>query len=82
MGKYDPLTGELRRARAAEVILSFRQIERVIGAMLPNRARRPEWWANETDQRAGSVQSRAWLDAGFRAYLIPGSEQVRFQKTV
>lgn len=35
MGKYDPLTGELRRARAAEVILSFRQIERVIGADLP-----------------------------------------------
>lgn len=82
MGKNEPLTGELRSARAAEVILSFRQIELVIGAMLPNGARRPEWWANETDQLAGPVQSRAWLNAGYKASLISGSERVRFQKMV
>ncbi len=59
--------------------MSFGDIERVLGALLPNSAARPEWWANETDPRTTHVQCRAWLDAGYKAFLLRGADRVRFE---
>lgn len=44
MNKYDPLSGHLRRQKLAEFEMTFVEIERVFGAMLPNSAARPQWW--------------------------------------
>ena len=38
MGKYDPLRDHLRRQKADEFDLTFQEIERKLGAMLPNSA--------------------------------------------
>lgn len=81
MGKYDPLYNYLRRKPASAIELSFSDVERVIGAMLPNSAARPQWWANETDPHSSHVQTRAWRDAGFKAFLVAGKDRVRFERS-
>lgn len=48
--------------------------------MLPNSASRPQWWANETDPDSRHVQSRAWRNAGYDAFLLPSRERVRFTR--
>jgi hypothetical protein len=72
VAKYDPLETYLRRRAGAELELSFADIERIVGAMLPNSASRPQWWANETDPASSHVQCRAWRNAGYDAFLLPG----------
>ena len=47
MPKYTPLYDYLRRKPGAAIELSFTEIERVLGSMLPKSASRPQWWANE-----------------------------------
>ena len=80
MAKYDPLGAHLRRQRGASLVMSFAEIERVLGAMLPNSARRPEWWANEADPNTRHVQCRAWLGAGWRTFLLRADDSVRFER--
>lgn len=80
MAKYDPLHIYLRRQRAGELELSFVDIERILGAMLPNCAAQPQWWANETCADERHVQSRAWRTAGYDALLIVRADRVRFTR--
>jgi hypothetical protein len=75
MAKYDPVTRYLRKQSAASVELSFREIERLIGAMLPKRASQEDWWSAQND----TPQGLAWEAARYRATLI-GPERVRFDK--
>jgi hypothetical protein len=80
VAKYDPLETYLSRRAGASTELSFADIERIIGSMLPNSAERPQWWANETDPASRHVQSRAWRNAGYDAFLLAGQERVRFTR--
>ena len=63
--RYDPLGWYLAERQEAVVHLSFVAIERIIGAPLPDSARRHRpWWANE---RAGNhVHAKAWMVASRR----------------
>ena len=78
MGKYSALGTFLRRWAVRndgqEVELTFARIEGLIGAPLPKAAANMDWWC---DDESG-VQSRAWLDAGFKARLIEDEEFVIF----
>lgn len=78
MGKYDPLGRYLRRRQDDEIEFSFAELERVLGAFLPNGAQARAWWTNAPDG-PGMVQRHAWLEAGFHATLLPG-ERVRFER--
>ncbi|HEY2750140.1 DUF7662 domain-containing protein [Phenylobacterium sp.] len=80
MAKYDPLHGHLRRQKTATYEMTFPDVERIIAGLLPKSAQRSEWWANETDPQTRYVQCRAWLDAGYNAFLIKGAERVRFER--
>ncbi len=80
MGKYDPLRDYLKRQRADEFELTFVEIERRLGAMLPKSAARPEWWANVAASDTTHVQREAWRAAGFDAFLLRGAERVRFRR--
>ena len=77
VSKYDTLRDELRNRPRGEFILTFRQIEDLLGFALPASAQRPQWWANVTG--GGHSQARAWSAAGFDAFLIAGSKKVRFR---
>jgi hypothetical protein len=46
MGVYDKLRDHLRSVRFSEILLTFSEIEDIIGRPLPNSAVRPQWWAN------------------------------------
>lgn len=78
MSKYDPLARHLRRQASDTVEMSFRDLELVLRAMLPRSAERPQWWANEDSETTRHAQSRAWICAGFDAFLLKGQERVRF----
>ncbi|MGH6963730.1 MAG: DUF7662 domain-containing protein [Phenylobacterium sp.] len=81
MGKYDPLEGHLRRQKTATYEMTFRDIERVLGSLLPKSAQRSDWWANEQTPATCHIQCKAWLRAGFRAVPQSASERVRFERS-
>lgn len=64
MAKYDPLKHHLDGQAKAEIIMEFKDIEKVISGKLPPSAHTHRaWWANEW---VGShVHCRSWLDAGY-----------------
>ena len=47
MSKYDPLAAFLRLQHEDEPMMTFDQIEVVLGSDLPPAARAPRWRANE-----------------------------------
>jgi hypothetical protein len=62
--KYSPLSRYLlKRGHFTDhAVLSFAEIEGIIGDNLPFKAvRDPDWWANSR----GSAQGRAWIDVGW-----------------
>lgn len=67
MGKYTPLADYLRKQRTTRVPMTFAEIERVIGAKLPNSQRYPAWWSNN---RWNNVITQVWLDAGFKTEQV------------
>ena len=65
--KYDPLETYLLNLPESinEVLLTFKQIEEIIGASLPLSARtHREWWSNEGRGTCHS-QAKAWGGANF-----------------
>ena len=78
MAKYDPLAAFLRRQRNQTVELSFREIENLIGALLPNAAASPAWWQDVGTEPPTGVQHAAWGKSGYRAELLRGEDRVRF----
>ena len=67
MSKYDALGIFLRSQKAAHIPMTFREIERVTGAKLPNSKRYPAWWSNNT---FNNVMTKVWMDAGFRTEQV------------
>nr|WP_315051013.1 hypothetical protein [uncultured Brevundimonas sp.] len=82
MAKYDPLHRYLRRQSAAEVVLTFSEIENLLTGILPKSARRREWWANEAAEDTSHVQCRAWMRAGYLAFPTVERDSVTFRRTV
>jgi hypothetical protein len=76
MAKYDPLRRYLARQKTVRVALSFREIERLIGAFLPKAALTASWWSTPEPSAA---QAKAWPAAGYRARLDAG-ELVVFER--
>lgn len=62
MSKYAPLGDYLRKQRARRVPMTFGEIERLIGARLPNSQRYPAWWSNNP---FNNVMTKVWREAGF-----------------
>lgn len=77
MAKYEPLVRYLRRQKKAEVELSFRDIERIVGGLLPKAAADPGWWRVEHTSSA-PPQQRAFAEAGYAPEPELKAERVRF----
>lgn len=80
MAKYDPLKRYLRRQTAAEVVLTFSEIENLLTSLLPGTAFRREWWGNEASAASTHIQCRAGLEAGYEAFPAIGRERVTLRK--
>lgn len=76
MAKYEPLARYLQTQTAADLTLSFGEIEQIIGALLPRSAReRPEWWWNDLAPDSSHVQTRSWVRGGYLASRLDLTEQ-------
>jgi hypothetical protein len=62
MGKYDGLAAHLAGIPSDEttVTMTFREISRIVGGLLPTAYRLRQWWANDS-----KVDARAWRSAGW-----------------
>lgn len=78
MSKYDRLRDHLRHQRHAEFELTFKEMEAILGFALPASADRPQWWANQV--APGRPQREAWRAAGYDAFLVAGSQRVKFRR--
>ena len=77
--RYDPLRDWLLQQTAGELTLAFQEIEEILGALRPESADRPQWWANTTKAHT-NVQREAWRAAGYDAFLMREQGRVRFVK--
>lgn len=69
-GRYAALADRLQSqpGRVDQVQLTFKQVEEIIGANLPDSARSfRAWWANDS---VGHIHSQLWLDAGWRTTYV------------
>lgn len=80
MNDYDALRDYLMRQKQDELVLSFEQIEEIIGAALPRAANRASWWDSLRSPDIKMPQREACLAAGFVATRMPDGQSVRFRK--
>jgi hypothetical protein len=71
------LTANLNNVEVAEVVMTFDQIEKVVGALPASARKHNAWWANSARSQS---HARAWLDAGFLATPQFVEGQVRFRR--
>jgi curved DNA-binding protein CbpA len=63
MSKYEPLKYFLQNSNKATVVLTFQEIEGILGFPLCHSAfNHSAWWANDATHH---VHARAWLEAGW-----------------
>ena len=80
--EYRPLYKYLEGRYANTVVLTFAEVEDLIGFPLPELARtQPEWWANADTAAAPSPQSHAWTEANRTATLHLLARNVAFEGT-
>jgi DNA-binding XRE family transcriptional regulator len=78
--KYYALYQYLQQGLQDEISLTFDEINRLVGGLPPSAYKSVAWWSN---RRTGSVQARAWLDAGYHVSRVALEEQrVTWQKPV
>ena len=79
MGIYDPIENHLRNLTGDRWVVSFSEIESILGRSLPASARKHEpWWSNS---HADGRHNSAWLDAGWMCTDLSLSRQcVTFRK--
>jgi hypothetical protein len=77
--KYDPLRDFLKKEKRTDFILTFEEIEDILGFDLPRSAQRAEWWDNDTVEHP-KLQRQAIRDGGYDSRRLPDSTSVRFRK--
>jgi len=80
MSKYAPLGDYLRSCGIIEVRMSFEDIERIIGARLPEKAQAQRaWWSNNA---SNNVMTRVWLEAGYETQRVDmAARRLVFRRT-
>ena len=78
---YDALRDYLKKQSRVELVLSFDEIEEIIGASLPRAAQRASWWDSLRSPQEQMPQREACLAAGYVATRLPDGNSVRFRRT-
>ena len=77
--KYEPLYEYLLKETRDDFILSFDEIEEIIGVGLPRAAHRAEWWDDDTPEHPRD-QAQAIHQAGYDSRRASDGGKVRFRK--
>jgi hypothetical protein len=79
--EYRPLQKYLTERFSDAVVLTFGEIEDLLGVALPEAARlRATWWTDAFEDGAQSPQSHAWKDAKRNALPNLLARRVRFER--
>jgi hypothetical protein len=73
--KYDPLRDFLASRKAAPIILTFTQIDQLVGTLPPSARAYHLWWR---DDDPSHHHCRSWNDAGYTAHPDFDGQQVTF----
>ena len=77
--KFDPLRDYLLSQKVDQLVLTYEQIEDILGFGLPRAAQRAEWWFDDLPEYP-KLQRIAVRDAGFDAKRMPDAKSVRFTR--
>jgi hypothetical protein len=77
--KYDPLRDYLKSQNVDELLLTFAEIEDILGFALPRAAQRAEWWFDDSPEHP-KLQRIAVRDAGYDARRL-SEGKVQFRKS-
>jgi hypothetical protein len=77
---YDGLRDYLKGKTVPEFVLSFDEIEEIIGAALPRAAHRASWWDTLRSPQEKMPQREACLAGGYVATRMPDGRTVRFRR--
>lgn len=80
MNKYDPLRDYLKKEKRIDFILTFEEIEDILGFALPRSAQRAEWWDDDSPHHP-KAQRQAVRDGGYDSRRVSEGMKVRFRKT-
>jgi len=80
MNNYDPLRDYLIEQTRAEFVLSFEEIEEILGFALPRAAQRASWWETARSPQVGAPQRVAVSEGGYIATRLPDGKGVRFKR--
>ena len=80
MNDYDALRDYLKKQTSPELVLSFEEIEELIGAALPRAAHRASWWETLRSPEVKMPQREACLAGGYIATRQADGKSVRFKK--
>jgi hypothetical protein len=77
---YDALRDYLKKQTSSEFVLSFEEIEELIGAALPRAAHRASWWETLRSPEVKMPQREACLAGGYIATRQADGTSVRFKR--
>jgi hypothetical protein len=77
--KYEPLYDYLIKQTRADFILTFEEIEGILGFALPRSAQRAEWWDDGTPEHP-RLQAEAIRQAGYDSRRVAEGGRVRFRR--
>ena len=80
MNDFSALRDYLADRKLPELVLSFEQIEEIIGDALPRAAQRASWWETLRSPQERMPQREACLAAGYIATRLPDGKRMRFRK--
>lgn len=75
--KYDPLNQFLQFNNSNRIIMTFSEIEEVLGFSLPMSAQKYMSWWDDSSQHS---QAHAWTEAGYKANPKMNEKKVDFIK--
>jgi len=78
--KYDALRDYLKTRTEAELVLSFEEIESILGFALSRSSQRARWWEKERNPQDAMPQRNAIRDGGYEATRLPDGTGVRFRR--
>ncbi len=80
MTAYDPLRDYLKRQTRSEFVLSFDQIEDILGFALSRASHRASWWETARSPQVAAPQRVACADGGYIATRLSDGTGVRFKR--
>jgi hypothetical protein len=77
---FDPLREYLSQQTKVELVLTFEEIEEILGFALPRASQRASWWEKERNPENARPQRDAIRDGGYEATRLADGKGVRFRR--